>query len=78
MEDQTNNLDNQNQEVTKVNEVSQETILNSNEQIIDNQNPYATTEGVIMNVNLQPVVIFEISKLEPNSKSFSQGNITII
>ena len=37
MEDQTNNLDNQNQEVTKVNEVSQETILNSNEQIIDNQ-----------------------------------------
>ncbi len=48
------------------------------QQIIDNQNPYATTEGVIMNVNLQPVVIFEISKLEPNSKSFSQGNITII
>jgi len=48
------------------------------QQIIDNQNPYATTEGVIMNVNLQPVVIFEISKLEPNSKNFSQSNITII
>ena len=46
--------------------------------IINNQNPYTTTEGVIINTNLQPVVIFEISRLEPNAKGLSQGNITLI
>ena len=46
--------------------------------IISNNNPYSTTEGVLINVNLQPVVIFEISKIEPKSKGLSQENITII
>jgi hypothetical protein len=46
--------------------------------IINNQNPYASTEGVIINTNLQPVVLFEISKIEPNAKGLSQGSITII
>ena len=46
--------------------------------IINNQNPYALTEGNIINTNLQPVVIFEISRLEPNSKGLSQSHITII
>ena len=46
--------------------------------IINNKNPYLVTEGVMINVNLQPVVIFEISKIEPKSKGLSQENITII
>lgn len=46
--------------------------------IISNNNPYSATEGVLINVNLQPVVIFEISKIEPKSKGLSQENITII
>jgi hypothetical protein len=46
--------------------------------IKNNQNPYSATEGVLINVNLQPVVIFEISKIEPKSKGLSQENITII
>jgi len=46
--------------------------------IINNKNPYLITEGVMINVNLQPVVIFEISKIEPKSKGLSQKNITII
>ena len=46
--------------------------------IINNQNPYVAMEGVIINTNLQPVVIFEISRLEPDPKGLSQDHITII
>jgi hypothetical protein len=41
-------------------------------------NPYATTQGNIIDVNLQPVVLFEISKLEPDPKGMRQNNITLI
>jgi len=46
--------------------------------IKNNINPYATTEGSIINTTLQPVVIFEISKIEPKSKGLSKENITLI
>ena len=48
------------------------------QQMVSNQHPYSTLEGNIMNMNLQPVVIFEISKLEPKSKTLTQNNITLI
>lgn len=46
--------------------------------IRNNINPYANTEGVIINTTLQPVVIFEISKIEPKSKGLSKENVTLI
>jgi len=43
-----------------------------------NGNPVNNVYGALMNVILQPTIIMEISKLEPNSKEINQSRVTLI
>jgi len=43
-----------------------------------NGNPVNNVYGALMNVILQPSIIMEISKLEPNSKEINQSRVTLI
>ena len=41
-------------------------------------NPYNKVYGQLMNLNLQPSILIEISKIEPNSKEINQSRVQII
>ncbi len=41
-------------------------------------NPVGNVYGALMNLILQPSIIMEISKLEPNSKEINQSRVTLI
>ena len=43
-----------------------------------NGNPYTNVYGALINLHLQPSVIMELTKLEPNSKEINQSKVTII
>jgi hypothetical protein len=44
----------------------------------ENGNPAKNVYGALMNLLLQPSIIMEISKIEPNSKEINQSRVTII
>ena len=46
--------------------------------LTSNVNPSTNVYGALMNFHLQPSVIMEITKLEPNSKEINQSKVTII
>ena len=66
------------------------TILDDGTQVLDpmsielvnflkaNSNPYSEVYGQFINLNLQPSIIMEISKIEPNSKEINVSRVTII
>lgn len=43
-----------------------------------NGNPYTGLYGQLINVNLQPTIVLEITKIEPNSQEINQSRVTII
>ena len=43
-----------------------------------NENPSTNVYGAFINLHLQPSVIMELTKLEPNSKEINQSKVTII
>ena len=46
--------------------------------LTENGNPAKNVYGALMNLLLQPSIIMEITKLEPNSKEINQSRVTII
>ena len=46
--------------------------------LLANGNPATNVYGALMNLLLQPSIIMEITKLEPNSQEINQSQVTII